>query len=55
MTEAAYAWLRAAESAAAAGRRADAERFARRALDFYRRVGATAYLRRGEALVARSA
>jgi hypothetical protein len=54
-TEAAYAWLRAGEAAGASGRRAEAERCAGPALEFHRRVGASAYVRRGEALSARSA
>jgi class 3 adenylate cyclase len=55
VTEAAYAHLRAAEALAGAGRRAEAEPHARAAIDFYGPVGATAYVRRAEALLAVSA
>jgi class 3 adenylate cyclase/tetratricopeptide (TPR) repeat protein len=54
-TEAAYAQLRAAEGLAAEGRRAVAEFHARRAIDFYGSVGATAFVRRLESLLAVSA
>jgi tetratricopeptide (TPR) repeat protein len=55
VTEAAYAHLRAAEALAAEGRRADAEPHAREALAFYASVGASAYVHRGESLLAVSA
>jgi class 3 adenylate cyclase/tetratricopeptide (TPR) repeat protein len=55
VTEAAYAHLRAAEGLAAAGRRAEADALARQAIEFYASVGATAYVRRGESLLAVSA
>jgi class 3 adenylate cyclase/tetratricopeptide (TPR) repeat protein len=48
----AYARLRAAEALIAAGRRAEAEEPLQKALVFYREVGATAYVRKGEALLA---
>jgi class 3 adenylate cyclase/tetratricopeptide (TPR) repeat protein len=48
----AHARLRAAEALAAAGRRAEADEEAGRALNFYRAVGATRYVREGEALIA---
>jgi hypothetical protein len=44
--------LRAAEALAAAGRREEADGELTRALDFYRAVGATRYIREGEALLA---
>ncbi|HUH15429.1 MAG TPA: AAA family ATPase [Gaiellaceae bacterium] len=47
--------LRAAEALAAQGRRAEADEQLRQALPFYRSVGATRYVRRGEALLARTA
>jgi tetratricopeptide (TPR) repeat protein len=47
--------LRAAESLAAEGRRAEAEEQLERALAFYRSVGATAYAARAESLLAASA
>ena len=47
--------LRAAEQHAAAGRRAEASAELDRALAFYRSVGATRYIRQGEALLAASA
>src|SRR6266540_2487090 len=50
----AYARLRAAEQLVRAGRRADAEGELARALAFWRSVGATAYVRHGEALLARA-
>jgi hypothetical protein len=43
---------RAAEAHFAAGRRAEGEAELERALDFWRSVGATTYLREGEALLA---
>ncbi len=46
----AEARLRAAEQLAAGGRRAEADEELARALDFYRSVGATRYLREAEAL-----
>jgi class 3 adenylate cyclase/tetratricopeptide (TPR) repeat protein len=51
----AYARLRAAEQLVQEGRRPEADEQLRGALAFYREVGATAYLRRGEALLAASA
>ena len=51
----AYARLRAAEQLLDAGRRADGNVQLQQALDFYRQVRATAYLRQAEALVAASA
>jgi tetratricopeptide (TPR) repeat protein len=54
-TEEAYARLRAAEALAAEGRRAEAELQLERSLGFYRSVGATTYVRRGEALLRASA
>jgi class 3 adenylate cyclase/tetratricopeptide (TPR) repeat protein len=53
--EEAYARLRAAESLVHAGRRSEADEELQRALDFSRSVGATAYIREGEALLAASA
>ena len=47
--------LRAAEAFLEEGRRAEADPELRRALDFYRNVGATAYLARAEKLLAASA
>jgi tetratricopeptide (TPR) repeat protein len=47
--------LRAAEHLVADGRRAEADEQLNRALAFYRRVGATRYVREGEALLAASA
>jgi hypothetical protein len=47
--------LRAARELVSAGRRADADEQLRRALAFYRLVGATRYVREGEALLAASA
>ncbi len=52
---AALARLRAAEQLVEAGRRAEADRQLRQALAFFRFVGATYYVRRGEALLAASA
>lgn len=54
-TEEAYTRLRAAEALTAAGRRAEAQLQLERALAFYRSVGATTYVRRGEALLPASA
>jgi class 3 adenylate cyclase/tetratricopeptide (TPR) repeat protein len=51
----AYARLRAAEKLSAAGRRAEADEQLHAALAFYRSVGATRYVREGEALLAASA
>ena len=51
----AFSRLRAAEALAGAGRRAEADIQLERALAFYRSVGATAYIREGEELVAASA
>src|SRR5919202_5948954 len=53
--EEAWARLHAAATLVAAGRRAAGEAELRRALAFYRRVGATAYVRKGERLLAASA
>ncbi len=50
--EEAYARLRAAKRLAAEGRRAEADEQLRAALTFYRSVGATRYVREGEALLA---
>jgi class 3 adenylate cyclase/tetratricopeptide (TPR) repeat protein len=47
--------LRAAELMAAAGRRAEADEQLQRSLTFFRSVGATRYIREGEALLAASA
>jgi hypothetical protein len=51
----AFARLRAAEALVDAGRRADADVQLQRALTFYRSVGATAYIRDAEGLLAASA
>jgi tetratricopeptide (TPR) repeat protein len=51
----AYARLSAAEQLVAAGRRAEADMEINRALDFWRTVGATAYIRQGEELRSASA
>ena len=51
----AFARLRAAERLLAAGRRADADAQLQRALAFYRKVGATAHLRKAEALLTATA
>jgi hypothetical protein len=48
----AYARLRGAEALVRAGRRAEADPELQRALTFWRSVGATAYVREGEALLA---
>jgi thioredoxin-like negative regulator of GroEL len=50
--EEAYARLRLAEQLVAEGRRAEADEQLRRSLAFWRSVGATRYVRRGEALLA---
>jgi predicted DNA-binding transcriptional regulator YafY len=54
-SEEAYARLRAAELLASQGRNAEAQFHLERALSFYRSVGATAYLRRAEAVMPASA
>jgi class 3 adenylate cyclase/tetratricopeptide (TPR) repeat protein len=54
-TDEAFARLRAASDLVAAGRRAEADEQLQRALAFYRSVGATRYVREGEALLAASA
>lgn len=51
----AYTRLRAAEKLMEQGRRVDAERQARTALQFYRSVGAALYIREGEAMLTASA
>jgi tetratricopeptide (TPR) repeat protein len=51
----AYARLRAAEALIEGGNRAEGDRELQRALAFYRSVDAKAYLREGEALLARTA
>jgi class 3 adenylate cyclase/tetratricopeptide (TPR) repeat protein len=51
----ALARVRAAETLVAAGRRAEADEQLSRALAFFRSVGATRYIREGEALLAASA
>ena len=53
--EAAYLRLRAADQLVAEGRRAEADEQLHAALAFYRGVGATRYVREGEALLAASA
>jgi class 3 adenylate cyclase/tetratricopeptide (TPR) repeat protein len=53
--EEAYARLRAAENLVKQGRRAEADVELEQALAFWRSVGATAYVREGEALLAASA
>jgi class 3 adenylate cyclase/tetratricopeptide (TPR) repeat protein len=53
--EEAYARLRAAESFVREDRRTEADAELQRALSFWRSVGATAYVREGEALLAESA
>jgi class 3 adenylate cyclase/tetratricopeptide (TPR) repeat protein len=55
LSDEAYTRLRSAERLMAEGREQDAEDQLSRALAFYRSVGATAYLRQGEALLASSA
>ena len=51
----AYVRLRAAEELAAGGRRSEAQGELRRALEFWQGVGASTYVRRGEALLPASA
>ena len=51
----AHTRLRAAREFVSAGRRAEADEQLRRALAFYRTVGASRYVREGEALLAASA
>ncbi|HEU0303373.1 MAG TPA: AAA family ATPase, partial [Gaiellaceae bacterium] len=51
----AYARLRAAEHFTAAGQRAEVDKQLERALVFYRSVGATRYIARGEALLTKEA
>jgi class 3 adenylate cyclase/tetratricopeptide (TPR) repeat protein len=51
----AYVRLRSAEELAAGGRRSQAQEELRRALDFWQAVGASTYVRRGEALLPASA
>jgi hypothetical protein len=55
VTNEAFFRLRAAEQLVDEGRRAEADEQLRRALAFYRSVGATRYVREGEALLAASA
>ena len=55
LSDEAFARLRAAEALVEAGRRADADAQLQQALAFYRSVGATAYFREGEGLLAASA
>jgi ATP/maltotriose-dependent transcriptional regulator MalT len=55
VTNEAFFRLRAAEQFVEEGRRAEADEQLRRALAFYRSVGATRYVREGEALLAASA
>ncbi|HEY8629199.1 MAG TPA: AAA family ATPase [Gaiellaceae bacterium] len=55
VVEVAYARLRAGEQLAAAGRQAEADAQLRESLAFWRSVGATRYIRRAEALSAKSA
>jgi class 3 adenylate cyclase/tetratricopeptide (TPR) repeat protein len=55
VSDEAFARLRAAEALVDAGRRADADVQLQRALTFYRSVGATAYIRDAEGLLAASA
>jgi tetratricopeptide (TPR) repeat protein len=55
LPEEAYARIRAAEAFVQEGRRAEADAELKRALPFWRSVGATAYVREGEALLAASA
>jgi hypothetical protein len=54
-TQEAFYRLRAAEALVAEGRRAEADEQLRAALAFYRAVGATRYMREGEALLAATA
>ena len=55
VTDAAAVRLRAAHTLLTAGRRAEGEEHLHRALEFYRSVGATAYVRDGESLLAATA
>jgi class 3 adenylate cyclase/tetratricopeptide (TPR) repeat protein len=55
LADAAFASLHAAERLLAGGRRAEGDEHLRRALAFYRKAAAAAYLRRAEALLAASA
>ncbi len=55
LPEEAFARLRAAEAFVQEGRRAEADAELSRALAFWRAVGASAYVREGEALLAESA
>jgi ATP/maltotriose-dependent transcriptional regulator MalT len=55
VVEEAHVRLRAAEELVAAGRRAEADEQLRRALAYFRSVGASRYVREGEALLAASA
>jgi hypothetical protein len=55
LADAAFAGLRAAEQLRAGGRRAEGDAHLQRALAFYRKAGATTFLRRAEALLAASA
>jgi hypothetical protein len=55
LTHEAYARLRAAEQLASEGRGVEAQPHLERALAFYRSVGASRYVRRGEALLPASA
>ena len=52
LPEEAYARLRAAEALVGEGRSAEADAELKRSLAFWRSVGATAYVREGEALLA---
>jgi hypothetical protein len=51
----AHVRLRAGEQLLAAGRQSEAEKQLERALAFWRSVGATRYVRRGESLLGKSA
>jgi hypothetical protein len=55
LAEEAYARVAAARQLVEQGRRAEADAQLRRALAFYRSVGAVRYVREGEALLAASA
>jgi hypothetical protein len=52
LPEEAYARLRSAEALVGRGRRAEADAELQKSLGFWRSVGATAYVREGEALLA---
>ena len=54
-TDEAYARLRAAKALIAKGRRPEADAELHHALAFYRSVGATRFIREGEALLAQTA